>query len=353
MKYLLRFLILLGLTFQARASLLDSGLEISLAGDLVYNQGLSEQSSAQEKLTMRSAELMFTAPVDPYWNANFSLAAHEESGQMNFELHELFVENHQLIPRTRLRVGQFFLGIGRLNRFHQHDWPFTRAPKVHRDFLGEEAVFDSGLELQSLLPTPFFLQLTTGLTSGYRYGHVHSAGTKPKVPTHYLRLNSFKSFSGANGAEFGVSYLGRTNSQSEKMHLLGADLTAKWRQGKILKWLVSGEVWHRTLKFSNAATQEEMGAYLFVQRGLSAFSSLGIRFDGMKNFTDRNLVGRKQNHIHYGATLQASTETSEFFKTRLSFSHEFERVEGRTNLQDTRVALQLVFILGSHPAHEF
>jgi len=234
LRYLFPLLFLF-LSPRIYASFLDSGLEIGLAGDLVYSQSLNSKSGADEKLRLRGAELVLYGPIDHVWEGRLSLAAHDEAGQTNFEVHELYVESHSLLPSTSVKIGQFFLGIGRLNRFHQHDWPFTTAPKVHRDFLDKEGVFDAGVETSTLLPTQQYLKLTLGLTSGYRYGHVHSSGTKPKVPTHYLRLNTFFPMRAASGVEWGASYLGRTNSQNEKNQLLEINLTAKWREGRILR----------------------------------------------------------------------------------------------------------------------
>jgi hypothetical protein len=346
-------LLILYLSPRTHASFLDSGLEIGLAGDLVYSQGLSSQSGADEKLRLRGAELMLYGPIDHVWEGRLSLAAHDEAGQTNFQVHELYVENNNLIPRTTLKIGQYFLGIGRLNRFHQHDWPFTTAPKVHRDFLASEGVFDAGVETQTLLPTSQYLKLTLGLTSGYRFGHVHSSGTKPKTPTHYLRLNTFFPMRAASGVEWGASYLGRTNSQNEKTMLIGMDLTAKWRQGKILRWMLMSEAWYRDISFLNSSDQREVGAYGLVHHGWSQNLSLGLRLDGFKNLTQKNILGRDLNNITYGSTFLATHKSSEFFTARLSASHEFTRTEGVMSGKDTRVELQFVFIMGAHPAHEF
>ena len=331
----------------------DTGLEIVAAGDLVYSQSLNDDSGANEKLAARGAEVMLFAPIDHIWDGVFSLAAHDEGGSTNFEVHELYVSTSKLIDGSRFKIGQFFLGIGRLNRSHQHDWPFTRAPKVHRDFLAEEAVFDAGVEWGTLLPTEFYLDLTVGVTSGHRFGHVHSSGTKPKTPTHYMRLATFVDFTRGSGLEIGSTYLGRNNSQGEKMQIVGLDTTFKWREGKLVKWLVSSEMMYRKLDFAGASSEEELGFYLFGERGWTPAFRTGMRLDSLKNFSERNLLQKKVNNIHWGATLQSSYQTSEFFKTRLSISHEFRRVEGLTQDKDTRAQLQFVFIIGAHPAHDF
>ena len=93
-----------------------NGLEISVAGDMAYNQGLNQSSEADDKLTLTGAEVMFYAPIDHQFDGVLSLAAHDENGETLFEIHELMIASSKLIPRSNLRIGQFFLGVGRLNR---------------------------------------------------------------------------------------------------------------------------------------------------------------------------------------------------------------------------------------------
>ena len=92
-----------------------TGLQISLAGDMIYDQGLNSSSSANEKMTMRGAEMTFYAPLDHRFDGVLSAAAHDENGETIFELHELHLGSTKMIPRSRFKIGQFFLGVGRLN----------------------------------------------------------------------------------------------------------------------------------------------------------------------------------------------------------------------------------------------
>lgn len=349
------------------SGLAGSGLEISLAGDMVFGQGLNDQSQAPDRLSMRGAEMMFYAPTDHQFDGVLSAAAHDEAGQTVFELHELYVQSRNLLPlpQTEIKIGQFFLGLGRLNRFHQHDWPFTEAPIVHQSFFAREAVFDSGVEFQSLL-TPsenFHLNLTAGLTNGYRYGHSHSAGQKPKAPTHYLRLSHFLPLTlwgqATDGLEVGLNYLGRKDFLHQRMQLTGVDLVLKRREGKMLRYLLQSEFWHKrehqTKKLIGQA-QEQIGAYLFQDFALnsSTQSSLGLRLDGFKDLSKRHaLTQKKMNNMTYAVAPQWTYHSSEFAKLRTTLSHQFTREEGVTMNPDTRFLVQVIFILGSHPAHEF
>jgi len=113
------------------------------------------------------------------------------------------------------------------------------------------------------------------------------------------------------------------------------------------------ESWYREIELPRSANQREFGSYGLVQYGWSPNFSSGLRLDGFKNLTEKNILGRNLNNITYGTTALATYQTSEFFTSRLSVAHEFTRTEGRTIQRDTRLELQFVFIMGAHPAHEF
>jgi hypothetical protein len=350
----MRILLLFILFIPTAHAIFGTGMELSVAGDVSYTQGLSDGSLADEKLSLRGAELMFYAPIDHNFEGVISAAAHDENGQVNFELHELFVGSSKWIPRSTIRIGQFFMGFGRLNRFHRHDWPFTSTPKVIDEFFGMEGVFDAGGEFSYLAPLDFYLNFTLGLTSGYQWGHSHTAGSKPKVPTHYLRASTFKSFSTTSGMELGINYVGRVDKQDNDMKLAGLDFTSKWRRGKEILWLLQSEFWYRNITKELQETSSQMGIYVFGSHSFKEWLSAGLRIDGFKDLNKINpFTGKKINNVNYQLTGQGTYHSSEFLKIRGSISHLFDREEGLTRFRDTRAELQVVFILGSHAAHDF
>lgn len=357
-RFMIRTILLLSLSIGSlkicAQGLAGTGLEISVSGDMVYDQGFNKDSFAKEKLGMRGAEIMLYAPIDHLYEGVLSAAAHDENGETVFELHELFMSSSKLIPQSNIKAGQFFLGIGRLNRFHQHDWPFTRAPKVHRTFFDEEGVFDAGLEYSRVIPSSPLLNVTAGVTSGYRYGHSHTEGSKPKIPTHYSRLSTFFPRSSTGGLDLGFNYLGRTDANDHKVRLFGLDLTMKHRQNRQLKNLLQIETWLRSEKSPSSALQQQVGLYVFDSLATGDQMSVGFRIDAFKDLRKRDsITSKKINNISYGINLQTTYQPSEFSKIRASLSHEFEREEGTTIAEDTRATLQFVFIIGSHPAHDF
>ena len=334
----------------------NGGIKISAAADMLFDQGINKSSSAKENLEMRSAELTLYSPIDHNFNGVISLAAHDHEGENIFEVHELYIENTSLIPRSTFKVGKFFLGIGRLNRFHRHDWLFTSAPKVHEELFAEEAAFDSGAEYNYLLPTDAVLNLTVGVTIGDDFSHEHDhdedeAGhededEKAKYPTHYLRFSHFKEFSTTKGMETGLSLLRKKNAHGEEQTFFGLDYTLKNRVGKTNTFVLQSEIWFRKSEEESQKT-EKLGGYIFNDYSVLESSSMGIRLDVLKDLTDG------VDLIDYGVTGQYTFNSSEFAKLRASLSHTFSKENGTTTNEDSRAMLQLVFILGSHPAHAF
>ena len=144
----------------------------------------------------------------------------------------------KLIPRSRIKLGQYFLGIGRLNKFHQHDWPFVTTPLTQLNiFESKEGAIDTGIEYSYLLPTSRYWDLTVGVTNGRTFGHSHGDGPIPLWPTTYARLATYlEPFS--RPTEIGVSTLYRQANDGKKFTFAGLDLTSKLRQGRILRSLI-------------------------------------------------------------------------------------------------------------------
>lgn len=119
----------------------------------------------------QEAEFQFSADVDPYWRANFILGVNR-AGEA--ELEEGYVTSEQLpydlLPRnTGLKLGKFFVGFGKHNLLHAHQFPFIDPPLVSQSVFGEEGLREPGLGLSYLLPTDWFSELTfQGLAGGER-----------------------------------------------------------------------------------------------------------------------------------------------------------------------------------------
>ena len=330
-----------------------TGLQISIAGDMVAEYGLADDSSARERLSSRALEFMFFAPVDHRFDAMASGTAHEEAGQVFFETHEMWIGSSKLIPRTRFRIGQMFPAFGRLQRFHQHDWPFISAPEVQARFFGQEGVIDTGGEFSYLLPIPMFLEWTAGATSGWTFGHSHDEGERPKVPTHFSRLATYVDLGNLGGSEIGLNYVGRTSAEETEMKIFGLDLVAKKRNGRTLTYLLQSETWLREEKRKNSETERILGGYVYAQYGINANWQIGLRLDALTVLSQENALGEKEDNLNFAWVPTLTYRSSEFATFRLAYNNKRDSVNNKTVNEDSYIQFQVTFILGAHPAHTF
>lgn len=328
------------------------GLQTSIAVDLLASFPNQEPKGAvayqsQEAIKLRSAEFSFFAPIDPRFDGVLTFAAHPEGDQAfgQPEVHEAYIRSSRLIPGIRLKLGQYFLGIGRANQFHQHDWPFILPTLVQTElFEAEEGIIDTGLEVSGLLPLPIFLDLTVGVTNGRDFGHSHSEGERPDSPTHYLRLAGFGELLGWQ-QQVAVNYVGRTSSIGERMQLVGLDLTAKYKRYGRTLWLLQSEIWQRQLTLDGDIDRNQ-AAYVFAQYRLDQQWAFGLRYDY------QTIPTAKKNHSS-AYEIDLSYYSSEYLKFVLGY-YQYTQESFRQNQQRAdQLLLQTAFILGAHPSHDF
>ncbi|MCX6117517.1 MAG: hypothetical protein NT027_08250 [Proteobacteria bacterium] len=359
----------------------NGGLQMSVAGDFQGEFGL-QPTSAPDRYEPREAEFQFFAPVDHLFDASLSFAAHQEKGVYLTELHEAFIGSTKMIPRSRFKLGKFFLGIGKLNQTHRHDWAFISPPKIHEEIFGEEAVGDNGGEFTTLIPLPFFLEATLGVTNGWTFGHAHGLGTRPQTPTHYARVATFKEI-GTGGFQLAGNFLRRVDYEGTSMTLFGADLVLKLKKEGTTKFLLQGEYWRRSLtpkakpadddtgETINPKSEITQGFYLFPDFRIRKNATVGMRIDYVIP-PDPEEEGAKVEAF-WGVAPQISYSPSEFSRFRLGMNyrkkaaaHEHEgetetggeeeageESEASKSEYDKSIEVQVTFILGSHPAHDF
>ena len=338
--------------FNSNAEAQEGGISPFVAVDMYGAFKVDKESAATDLFEIREAEFSLSAPVDHIFDGTFAVAAHSENGVHLFELHEAWLSTTKLIPRMQLKAGQFFLGVGRLNRIHRHDWPFMSAPVVHQSFFGDEGVLDSGAEASSLLPTPFFLELTFGLTNGWVYGHTHDEGEKPRKPTHYVRLATAGEILGGDTL-FAANYLSRTTAANERTQLFGSDFVAKWKHGTQTALTAQGEFWQRQVSPPNAAKKIEQGAYLFAGRDIFSSTGIGLRTEYFTNLTLKDALGQRASNSISGVAPQISYRPSEFSSMRAGVNFQDQQQADNVRKINRILEFQLVYLMGAHPAHDF
>jgi hypothetical protein len=349
------WLVLPWLVFWPALGLADgSGLQTYLAIDIVGQAGARQKENPPDRLAVREVEVFFFGPIDPIFDGTLGLAAHQEEGKAFVELHEATLGSTKWIPYSRFRLGQYFLGVGKLNATHRHDWPFISAPRVHREFFDEEGVSDTGLEYSVVPPVSFPLDLTLGVTNGWTFGHTHSEGKKPRAPVHYARLSTFFSLPADGGLQIGANYLGRTDSEGLATSLVGLDMTMKWRDGRVLPFFLQSEVWLRELKPREGATSRSLGFYVFPQVHVIQDVHLGLLYDGYTVLNLKDVLGKDVDNYDQGIGPSLTWKPSEFATFRANYTWMLTNPDGKaTRLGNSYAEVQTTFILGAHPAHEF
>lgn len=352
-KYI-RALAVLAFWLSASAWAIDgTGLQISVAGDTVGQYGSGGPNGAPDRIDVREAEFLFYAPTDYLFDARASFAAHYENGLLAVEVHELFLETTKLIPRSRLRLGQHFLQFGRLNQVHRHDWPFISTPKIHQTFFDLEGVLDTGIQYGWLMPLPFFLDLTVGITNGWNYGHSHTTGAKPLFPTHYARLATYFDLFMGGGIQTGFNYIGRRDAGDTFVGIFGLDIVAKWREEKHINLLLQSEIWYRTTSPAGGATTNDFGFYFYPEYYLGANFFFGARVDYYTQLDLKNGFGVAESNSYIGIEPTLSWKPSEFTTFRLAYAYRGQNLAGASVNSDQVLLAQWAFILGAHPAHDF
>jgi len=325
-----------------------TGLKFSGATDIVGNIESKDETKSPRRLDIREAEFGVYGPIDHGFDGNLFFAAHNENGAYYLEVHEAYLASSKLLPNVRLKGGKFFLGVGRLNQFHRHDWPFLSTPKAHQTYFDAEAASDTGLQANILIPfMPIFTEIGLGVTNGWTYGHAHVQGTRPIKPTHYARLANYFSVGDSGGLQTGLNYLGRHSRVDGEMKIFGLDLVAKWRDGKIVSWLFQAELYGRNLRAPGAAMERTYGGYLYGQRHLFGSLDFGLRLDGY------TLITTGTRNLDYSFVPTFIYRHSEFAQFKTAYQIDFEKRAHKDSQVNRAFQIQAVFLLGDHPSHDF
>ncbi len=328
----------------------------------------NQMDELEQDAYLREFELALYSKIDQNWSGSMSLVyAQEANGEVATELHEALIQSSNIFPGHTLKIGQFFLGIGKLNRIHRHEWSFTTAPLFFDTYFGEEGALDTGVEYTHRIGTSQNLQLTLGVMKGSEFAHSHAHDEEEEEevsnaqwPTHYLRLGGFNEFSTTSGLEYGLNHIVRKDAEKTAWHYTGADFTFKKREGKVLDWLVQAEYWSRLYKEEGEEEMDDNGAYLLVEKGFNQHHSVGLLYS-LYNAADEH---EEEGHEHEGegrVVEDAYTETSfhytyansEFMKYRFSVTQETGLMHEEEEEDNYRYQIQILFNIGKHPVHLF
>jgi uncharacterized coiled-coil protein SlyX len=297
----------------------------------------------------QEAEFQFTADVDPYWKANFILAV-DRAGKA--EIEEGYVTSEQLpydlLPRdTSLKLGKFFVGFGKHNLLHAHQFPFIDRPLINQATFGDEGLKEPGLGLSYLLPTSWFSELTFQGLAGENESLFRAGEESKRRGAYHGHWKNFFDVSDSTTLELGNSYIAGRNSDAghRLSQAIGVDLTMKWRP--LRQATEKGLVWQNEYIYFSRDRDRDPAS-----RGGGFYSSLQYQFArnwwiqgrydllGVPKLDD----GRKNRW-----TTLLALVPSEFSALRLQHSYTTQNRGKSVN----EILLQMSFTIGSHPAHQY
>lgn len=362
MNYIFLFILFVSFSTQAQTSKVRDNTfnpSIGINALTLYqssNRGNSSYVKNRNGLGLQEIELLFSGDIDPYWRFDSNLSLHQEvtvdetttphtrTAENKFEAEEIFAESLNL-PYVTFKVGKFYAAFGRHNGLHTHAFPFIDAPLIHQTFLGDHGFNDTGASVSTLLPLPWFSELTvqglSGQGSELEYFKSPSADTVVGVGRfkNLWDLNQDLTF------ELGLSNAQGENSTRNSTKFYGADTAFKWRTNKSQAVIWTTE-WIQRIK--NESTQE---------RGQGLVSALQYQFsqrwwvqarteslDIVNQATTSSVPSVQKKH-----SALIGYMPSEFSGLRL----QFDELDDRSAEKEKRILFQFNFSLGAHPAHTY
>ena len=313
---------------------------------------------------LRSVELDFRAPVDPYAEAIAILSVEDEAGQgFAIDPEEVYglVKQLPLLESAplgmKLKVGKFRAPFGVSNRLHLHDLPWTTRPLPIAKFLGTEHgdFFESGFnpigaDFDFFLPNPIprtTLEMNVDIVKSGDLGL--SQGEGGRQPAWLAHLNLSADWNNEHLVVLGAS--GYSERGVPSTSLLGLDLTYKWappEQRSSRSLVLGAEMFFGKRTFLDSLQSEvtirPRGWYAFAQVQLSYWLYLGARYDWVQEPSPPLITTRS-----IGA--YASYYTTEFLRFRIGFERRTSEDDIRNGLNTA--LLEINFVFGSHPTEPY
>jgi len=309
-------------------------------------------------LNFDEAEISLISVVDPYWTFVSNIVF---VGDGSVDPEEVWVRSTN-IPSIQLKLGKLRGTFGKHGLLHTHAFPFIQAPVIMENSIGGEGFKDAGLEAAWLTPLPWFSELTGG---------VYQAVGAPPDPDHPLDLGSTKhdnvpylghfknqfDLNGATTLEIGQSVLSGRGSDGHTHSAFGGDVTVRnvpARNSNRRGWILQGEYLQKGSSAGGNYTREQDGGYASFQYRLSQVWWMGFRGEQARDsFTDFVVddtgtpIATKVNRV----SANLAWAPSEFSFIRLEYSHA--KADAGIHPTDDRLAIQMSYTIGYHPAHAY
>ena len=318
-----------------------------------------EIGPGRRSFSLGESELVFSASVDPLFDAQLNLAVTPED---TVEVEEAYGRYFAAPLGLTPKFGRFRSGIGYLNEQHAHAHDFADAPLPYQAFLGGSYTTD-GVQLKWIAPTETFIELGGEVGNGDAYPG--SERTRNGAGAAALFAHAGGDW-GANASwRAGVSHL-RTRSSLEAHETVieapdGGVLTSiEYTGAPASRLTVADFVW----KYSPRGNPREgsftvQGEY-FNGRVREAARQSGWYLQGVWQFHPEWRMGVRYDRLDAGgvedvtfapkrASAMVDWSPSEYSRLRLQWG----RSELAQGLSDNQVFLQYILSLGAHGAHRY
>ena len=374
--------------FNPDISLILQGAYIDRAGGERPISGFlpaGEHAHAERGFTLEHTELVMSANIDPYLRGYLNLAFLDEE----VEVEEAWFQSTQLGHGFTLKGGRYRSGIGYQNEKHPHAWDFADNNLVYEALFGE-GLFEDGVQLRWLAPTPLFLEFGAEVAKGQFFPGSDEGGDKNGAGTWALFAHLGDDLGDSHSWRAGLSYLKARPREREgwvedlndveALTLFSGD-SKTWLADFVWKWAPNGNPRERNFSFAAEYFQrDEQGALECLDNTAEGGACLGLA-DGYDSdqsgyyaqavyqFMPRWRVGTRYTRLSSGSTdfgvNAASLDDSRFHPERWSLMADFSPSEfSRFRLQynrdevlhgapDDQIILQYIMSLGPHGAHRF
>lgn len=303
-------------------------------------------------LSLGESEFILDAALNPYLKGFFTIAAGEEG----FEIEEAYAAVLRGLPwGLGLKAGKYRLGLGKLNPFHPHAFPFLDSPRAWASLMpgGEEGFNEAAVQASILLPAPgdWASVLSADVIQGSGF---HPGQDQTRLGWLGRWSNSFllgetgamdAGISGATGTD--VVAQGGPAKEDRRGYLAGADLKVKLYLTGSSQLTLQGEGLFRSSHSADSlgavSSEDRMGFYAFADYRFHTQWNLGVLYDQVERAGDASMTDRSAKAFACFAVLEEST--------LLRAGYEYYMPEGEDAFQT--LSLQLLFSMGPHKPHQF
>lgn len=306
-------------------------------------------------LQFDEAELSVISVVDPWWTFTSNIVF----TPTGVDPEEVWVRSTS-IPAVQLKLGKLRGTFGRHGQLHTHAFPFIQAPLVMANTIGEEGFKDAGIEASWLTPLPWFAELTGGAYQAVATDDDHPLDLGSTRHDNVPFLGHFKNQFDVNDAttlELGQSLLQGRGVDGVRNAAYGADATVRNvppRNSNRHGWTLQAEYLQRASYPGGTYVRGADGGYASFQYRLSQAWWAGVRGEQARNSLADFVVDAAGDPLagkETRASVNVSWTPSEFSFIRLEYSHAHADVG--VHPSDDRLAVQMSYTIGFHPAHAY